>query len=162
MALQPREKKMLKVLGVVAGVAAIALFFVYKPKKTEEPETATALVEETPAESDSSTGGSAPRSGGGSRGGGGGSRGGGGSSSSSEESGSISLVDLEQHNTPNDCWVVIDAEVYDISGFIEYYPEQSGTASQYCGTIGFEAGFLADSGNLKGSIKQVSSRVGKF
>jgi hypothetical protein len=162
MALQAREKKMLKVLGVVAVLSAIGLFFTYRPKKIENAESPTSLIEEipdeeTPAGERAGSTSSSPRSRGG-----GGNPGGGGGSSSSIELGSINLSALEQHNTPNDCWVVIGDEVYDIAGFIQNYPEQSNSASQYCGTVGFEVGFLAEGADLKGSIKQVSSLVGKF
>ncbi len=35
---------------------------------------------------------------------------------------SISLYEVSRHNTPTDCWVVINAQVYQATNYIQKYP----------------------------------------
>lgn len=170
MALQPREKKMLKILGIVAAIAAVSLFLVYRPKKPAAVESSTeeasteAPAESTPAPSGSPRGGGSGSAGGGSRGGG--SRGGGSASvadeESSEDAPSISREVLSRHSSLDDCWVVLDDGIYNISGFLSAYPTQQKKAAQYCGTIGFNSGFIDGDSQLISTVKSKSSKVGNL
>ncbi|KAM7262583.1 hypothetical protein ACFE04_000266 [Oxalis oulophora] len=34
----------------------------------------------------------------------------------------FTLADVSQHNTPKDCWLIIDGKVYDVTKFLEDHP----------------------------------------
>ncbi len=40
----------------------------------------------------------------------------------SDKSKSISLQEVEKHNSKNDCWTVINGSVYDITSYIDQHP----------------------------------------
>ena len=40
-----------------------------------------------------------------------------GSTDKTNESVTFTIEDVSAHNTPDDCWIVIDNQVYDVSGF---------------------------------------------
>ena len=44
------------------------------------------------------------------------------SSSSQSKSGSYTLAEVEKHNSKDDCWMVIDGSVYDVTSFIGLHP----------------------------------------
>ncbi|KAL5333208.1 FMN-dependent dehydrogenase-domain-containing protein [Aspergillus crustosus] len=49
------------------------------------------------------------------------------------ESPLISVQDVVSHNTPDDCWVVIKDEVWDLTGFVNEHPGGSGVILKYAG-----------------------------
>lgn len=154
MALQKREKKMLIGLGVVAVISAVILYRVFNPAAPDPIEQITTTAKEVVEEATSSR--SAPRGGGG-----GGSRGGGGGSSTASSQGaSISSSEYQKHALPNDCWVVMDDAVFDVSGVINEYSQYADGISQFCGTFGFEAGFLSENSDLKLIIESRGTRKG--
>lgn len=156
MALKKREKKMLIGLGVVAAIAAV-YFLTQGSGGTSAPvvvseSTQTAETEEAAETSSSPTS---------SRGGGGGSRGGGGSSGTAGAVAPITPQELARHSTPNNCWVVIDDDVYDVSIYIASTGDSAIAA--YCGTFGFESGYLeGDQLNSAEIIIKESQKVGTF
>ncbi|MCI5050699.1 MAG: cytochrome b5 domain-containing protein [Candidatus Pacebacteria bacterium] len=140
--LKKSEKRLLIALGVVAVIGGGVLYSIYGV--TPEPEIIsqsdpTAEIQEAASSSSGSRSGSR---GGGSRGG---SRGGGGGVNSPQ----ADIDNLQNHNQPNDCWVTIDGQIYDITGFIQEYQSIDNTVEGYCGTYGFEAGFLAEHPELR-------------
>ncbi len=152
MALQPREKKMLKVLGVVAVAAAIALYFVYRPQPTEDPVESQVLPPEEQKETPAASGSTRRSSSGGrSSAGRAPSRGGGAVSSSVDQ--------LSQHTQINDCWSVLDDGIYNITSFIQLYPSYSDAVAPYCGTAGLMAGLVEEDQVLLNTIKSSSSMV---
>lgn len=158
MALQNREKKMLKILAVVAVLGAVSLYFTLFAKD-EEPvveQTTAATTTTAPAAGEKKKSSpSRPSSGGG-----GGARGG-SSGGSKAAPVSLSFESFQSHNTAKDCWVLVDGSVYDITGLVS-----SGSidpkAAEYCGTTGFEIGFLDQQLNIKDSILTQSQKVGKI
>lgn len=142
MALQKREKKMLIALGIVAVVSGIILYRVFNPAEEEIEQLSTAPKTEEAASTTS--GGSR----GGSRGGGGGgSRGGGGSGTTT--GGGLSSADFQKHVSLEDCWVLVEGTVYDITGILQEYSQYGPTVAPFCGTFGFEVGFLQENLSLK-------------
>lgn len=151
MALKKREKKMLKGLLVVAILAALKLI----PWGGEDVSTQKPADETTQEEVAVS----------GSRGGssrGGGSRGGGGSSSKKDTIATISMASFQKHSHLKDCWVVIKGEVYNITSFLEANDSHRKTGSQFCGTIGFDAGFIQNDNHLSSAVIRASQKVGKI
>jgi len=51
---------------------------------------------------------------------------------------SFSLSDVAKHNNENDCWLVIDGKVYDVTSYIEKHPG-GGVIANYCGQEATEA-----------------------
>ena len=48
---------------------------------------------------------------------------------------SFSMSDLAKHNNENDCWIVIDGKVYDVTNYIESHPGGKVMAN-FCGQDG--------------------------
>lgn len=157
MALEKREKTLLKVLGVVAVISTIILFRVFNPKgKTEVKVTESVVEEEVKKETPTKKTPSSSRSGLVRRGGGLFA----GPSSSPKPVLNVHLDDFQQHTTLDNCWVLIGGEVYDVSGFIVSNPHYANEIKQFCGTFGFETGFLEENINLKEDIKNNSQNMG--
>lgn len=157
--LKKSEKKLLIALGIIAVVGGIMLYRIYGPSDTKPVVISESVVEEevvaevTPSRSYSSGGSSSSA---------GGSRGGGSRTSSvtnSEIPAIIQMSEFEKHYKPDDCWVLVDGIVYDISSIIKEYPSQFGGATDYCGTLGFEVGFLGEN-NVQTFIDENSEKVG--
>jgi cytochrome b involved in lipid metabolism len=48
---------------------------------------------------------------------------------------SFSMSDVAKHNSENDCWIVIDGKVYDVTSYIESHPGGKVMAN-FCGQDG--------------------------
>jgi cytochrome b involved in lipid metabolism len=49
---------------------------------------------------------------------------------------------ITQHNTTNDCWLLINNKVYDVSSYLTSHPGGSATIIPYCGkdaTVAFDS-----------------------
>lgn len=50
--------------------------------------------------------------------------------------GNVSAYTLDQvaeHDSPRDCWKVIDGEVYDVTGYVARHPADTGVLAEWCG-----------------------------
>lgn len=47
--------------------------------------------------------------------------------------------EVEQHSSVNDCWMIIDGSVYDVTNFLDQHPGGVAAMSPYCGKDGTEA-----------------------
>ena len=47
----------------------------------------------------------------------------------------FSMIDVAKHNNENDCWIVIDGKVYDVTNYIESHPGGKVMAN-FCGQDG--------------------------
>ena len=156
MALQKREKKLLKVLAAVAVVSAIILFKdkIFKGKTEEIQEEIVGDFTDTMEKRDEEIQRTVSGGGGGSR------RGGTGTGGGSVHP-TVSSKEFQMHSSSEDCWVLINGTVYDITSFIKSYEtSQQQRISQYCGTFGFEAGFLAENPNFEDDVINVSAEKG--
>jgi len=48
----------------------------------------------------------------------------------------VTAAEVAAHNAMNDCWMIIDGKVYDLTPFISMHPGGPATISQYCGKDG--------------------------
>ena len=151
MQLSNNEKKLLKIMATVFVISGIILYFVFQepeikniPSSKKDPQVTSERVVV-------------------SSGGGGGTRGGGSSSggSSLEASGSISIGTFESHNTEKSCWVLIEGDVYDITGYLQNSINAE-TIALYCGTFGFKEGYLSDSAENVEDVVRQSISMGKI
>ncbi len=136
MALKPNEKKLLKILAAVIVVGGFILYRSSRPQKIEttpqDPEKVAEAKAKATTKSSSGGASSPARSSGG------------GSKASSSGAPSISVVsidDYENHKSPEDCWVLIDGKVYDITQYIKDSSEPEKIAP-FCGSFAFEEGYL--------------------
>lgn len=154
MQLQTREKRMLIALGIVAIISGFILYRVYFPSSSDSAKentlSSTQKQEEKKSQPNTQ---SASRSGGarGSR------TPSGGASSGSQ---TVSIQEFESHSTLNSCWVLLDGEVYDITNFLGKYESYQETILSFCGTVGFEAGFIEGNKSLAESVKIESQKIG--
>jgi len=51
---------------------------------------------------------------------------------------SFSMSDVAKHNNENDCWIVIDGKVYDVTNYIESHPGGR-VLVNFCGQDGSDA-----------------------
>ncbi len=48
-------------------------------------------------------------------------------------SSTISLAEVAKHTTKDDCYLIINKKIYNVSGFLQYHPAGSRIILQYCG-----------------------------
>jgi hypothetical protein len=46
----------------------------------------------------------------------------------------LSMDEVRRHNTPDDCWTVVDGNVYDVTSFVARHPAGAGAIEDMCGT----------------------------
>lgn len=152
--MNPREAQLLKLLGVIAFLAAVMLYFVLQPQEIKTIQGNGATKTEQKEESGGTTANSPSRSGGGRAS----SRSSGGTASSGGI-GTLSISSFEANNKEDSCWVLIDGVVYDISAYLDTLSDTEDVVS-YCGTFGFEAGYIDNSLPLKNEVVELSVRKG--
>jgi cytochrome b involved in lipid metabolism len=54
-------------------------------------------------------------------------------------SGTVTMEQVAQHNSVDDCWMIIDGNVYDLTKYFGQHPGGDATMSHYCGKDGTEA-----------------------
>ena len=140
------EKRLLIALGIVAVISGIILYNIYGPQPAPEVISQTEPSIETTSNTRSPSR-SSRNAGGGSR------RGRGGSANA------VDITNIEKHNKPNDCWVTINGEAYDITLFVQEYQSTDTNISNFCGTYGFEVGFLEKNPILREFVLQNSTKV---
>lgn len=42
----------------------------------------------------------------------------------------ISTTEVSNHNTPDDCWIVVDNQVWDVTNFLDEHPGGSASESE--------------------------------
>lgn len=45
----------------------------------------------------------------------------------------LSMDEVRRHNTPEDCWTVVDGNVYDVTTFVARHPAGAGSIEEMCG-----------------------------
>lgn len=58
-----------------------------------------------------------------------------------EDIGSYTMAEVAGHNNEDDCWLVIDSNVYDVSGYLDDHPPGAESIIRNCGadaTSGFQ------------------------
>ncbi|MEI7810300.1 MAG: cytochrome b5-like heme/steroid binding domain-containing protein [bacterium] len=45
----------------------------------------------------------------------------------------LNTIEVAKHNTVNDCWIIVNNKVYDISGYASSHPGGSRNITNYCG-----------------------------
>jgi cytochrome b involved in lipid metabolism len=76
-----------------------------------------------------------------------------------QASGSNNQVKLDaktvaKHNSPNDCWMIINGKVYNLTPFLSAHPGGVGTMTPYCGQDGSRAFATKDIGRPHSSYAQ--------
>lgn len=68
----------------------------------------------------------------------------------------ITADEVAQHSTPEDCWTIVNGEVYDLTSFVGKHPGGRSAISQICGTDG-TALFTGQHGGQGAPERQLSS-----
>lgn len=68
------------------------------------------------------------------------------SASASASSADYTMAQVAKHNTPSDCWTVVNGQVYDVTNWITRHPGGPGVIKAMCGIDG-SAAFLQQHGN---------------
>lgn len=58
---------------------------------------------------------------------------------SEEDTTSYTMAEVQKHNTKDNCWVVIDKKVYDLTKWAPVHPGGSNNITKLCGTDGTAA-----------------------
>lgn len=70
---------------------------------------------------------------------------------------------LSNHSSKEDCWVVFESRVYDITSFLPKHKGGIDKIEPYCGTLGFEEAFIKQHGRSKVSLfMKVGVLMGDF
>ena len=80
------------------------------------------------------------------------------SNSGQSELRTVALAELQEHNSPDDCWVAIDGTVYDLTDFADEHPAGSQSIHELARTIGTEA--LAAVHNMEVLVDYEDVRIG--
>lgn len=59
--------------------------------------------------------------------------GGGAAEGEPDGEGAITASEVAEHSTPDDCWMVIDGVVYDVSEYIPQHPAPPTVMTEWCG-----------------------------
>ena len=73
---------------------------------------------------------------------------------------SVSLAELEEHNTPDDCWVAIHGVVYDLTDFAEEHPAGARSIHDLAGKDGTQAFAAVHSKDMLDEFEE--ERIGKL
>lgn len=52
---------------------------------------------------------------------------------------SISSMEMEKHALENDCWIIVDGNVFDVTGYMNIHPDGPDLIIPYCGKDATEA-----------------------
>lgn len=44
-----------------------------------------------------------------------------------------SMADVEPHDTVDDCWLIIEGKVYDVTGYVDRHPAPPSVLAPWCG-----------------------------
>ncbi|MFH1591482.1 MAG: cytochrome b5-like heme/steroid binding domain-containing protein [archaeon] len=62
----------------------------------------------------------------------------------------VTMANLSEHDTPEDCWVGFEGNAYDITDYVSRHPGGIGAISEHCGTESdFMQAFFAQHGDSK-------------
>lgn len=71
-------------------------------------------------------------------------------SSSQPSSQSVTTAQVAQHNTPNNCWIIIHGNAYNVTNFLDQHPGGADVIIPYCGKDATTA-FDTQGGRRRGS-----------
>lgn len=66
----------------------------------------------------------------------------------------LSMEEIQKHNTPSDCWLVIENNVYDVTQYLSLHPGGANRITPYCGQDATTA-FLTQGGRGSHSMEAV-------
>jgi len=70
---------------------------------------------------------------------------------------------LSEHNSKEDCWIVYNKKVYDMTSYIPRHPGGEDKIAQNCGTLNFESEFIKKHGTSKVELlMKVGTFIGDF
>ena len=72
----------------------------------------------------------------------------------------VTMTELQQHNSPRDCWVAIDGIVYDLTAFADEHPGGANSIHALAGKDGSTAFLSVHSRGLLNGI--ADKRIGRF
>jgi cytochrome b involved in lipid metabolism len=58
----------------------------------------------------------------------------------------LTLTDVQKHNTPEDCWIVIEKKIYAVSSYLSAHPGGRNAIIPYCGKNDATEAFLTKGG----------------
>lgn len=67
------------------------------------------------------------------------------------------LAEVAQHATTDDCWMIVNANVYDLTSFLEQHPGGVASMSPYCGKDGTQG--FATMGRNRGTTHSESANA---
>lgn len=79
-----------------------------------------------------------------------------------ELEGEFTASEVSAHNTADDCWVIIEGNVYDLSSFIDNHPGGAGALTNLCGKDGTKAFSSEHANELAPADVLASLRIGSL
>lgn len=67
------------------------------------------------------------------------------------------MAEVAQHATANDCWMIVNGNVYDLTSFLEQHPGGVASMSPYCGKDGSQG--FATMGRNRGTTHSESANA---
>lgn len=72
----------------------------------------------------------------------------------------LSAIDVAQHRSVSDCWIILNGVVYDVSGYLSEHPGKKREIDTYCGKDGTKGWEYKASGLEKGEAHSVKAHQG--
>lgn len=80
-----------------------------------------------------------------------------------QETNNIDSAELAKHDNAQDCWVVYEEEVYDVSSYTSKHPGGAEAITEHCGSENFEEAFTGEHGKSKvNKLKAETEKVGVY
>lgn len=76
--------------------------------------------------------------------------------------GRYTLSEVAKHATSDDCWLIINSRVYDVSSFLGQHPGGAFTIIPYCGKEATRAFDTQDRGNRGGHSDQATQMLQEY
>jgi len=74
----------------------------------------------------------------------------------------VGIEEIAKHNSPSDCWLIIDNKVYDVSNFLNLHPGNPETIIPYCGKEATNAFMTKDKANPKPHSKKAQDLLEEY
>lgn len=72
---------------------------------------------------------------------------------------SYSIEDVASHSTEEDCWIVLENKIYDVTVWIQKHPGGKDAISNWCGKVGFEDAYRGQHGTYQDEKMEVETSM---
>ena len=79
-----------------------------------------------------------------------------------QEGGGLTIASVQQHATPDNCWIIISNNIYDVTNYMNLHPGAASTIIPYCGADATNAFATKDKANPSPHSDFATSQLGSY